>query len=392
LNRRTTGEFKPARRPPGAEVVLAARLADPDPAVAELTADRLAEAQILAPQRPLEFFHPLIGAAIREDIAQGARRVGRRRAATLVDGEGEGSLARVAAHLLVCGPAGDRWIVARLRDAALQAMDRGAPETAASYLRRALAEPPAAGERAPLLFLLGTAEWRAGEADAVPHLEQTLDLAREDPRVLIAACVLFALAYVTRDRAERAVEVLERALAAVGHRDTKLAVVERLGTIEPEPARDPRVALTIEAGVAVVGLMNERTAPAASRRAEALRGRLSTLTDPPVHLLVMLAYYAARTNRADDARELAERALACEPYPPPLDICPIRDRRANADRALRRGATSVRKPARSRPSSRRDEGDSFDPRVPGDSITRTRRARRRGGRRALGAGTRGGNP
>ena len=35
----------------------------------------------------------------------------------------------------------------------------------------------------------------------------------------------------------------------------------------------------------------------------------------------MLASYAARANRAAEARELAERALACEPYPPPLDIC-----------------------------------------------------------------------
>ena len=50
----------------GAEVVLAAQLAELDPVVGELTADRLAAAQILAPIRPLEFFHPLIGAAVRE--------------------------------------------------------------------------------------------------------------------------------------------------------------------------------------------------------------------------------------------------------------------------------------------------------------------------------------
>ena len=47
------------------------------------------------------------------------------------------------------------------------------------------------------------------------------------------------------------------------------------------------------------------------------------MADPPVHLLVMLAYYAARGNRAAEAQELAERALACEPYPPPLDICDV---------------------------------------------------------------------
>ena len=91
----------------GAEVVLVAQLAELDPVVAELTADRLAAAQILAPARPLEFFHPLISAAVREDIAPGARRVMHRRAAALLDGEAEASLARVAAHLLACGPAAD---------------------------------------------------------------------------------------------------------------------------------------------------------------------------------------------------------------------------------------------------------------------------------------------
>ena len=211
----------------------------------------------------------------------------------------------------------------RLRDATVEALDRGAPEIAASYVRRALAEPPATGERAALLFLLGTAEWRAGQPDAIAHLEQTLAAAGEDPRTLIAATVLLALAYYVTDRAERAVEVLERALAAVGDRKATLALTERLGTIEPEPLRDARLALTLESGIAVIGSTDERTAPAALRRAEGLRGRLRILADPPVYLLAMLAYRATRANRAAEAQELAERALACEPYPPPLDISEV---------------------------------------------------------------------
>ena len=307
----------------GAEVTLAARLADMDPVAAELTGDRLAAAQILAPVRPLEFFHPLIGAAVLEDIAPGARRVAHRRAAALLDGGGGGSLARVAAHLLACGPAGDMWAVERLRDAALEALDRGAPEIAASYVRRALSEPPAGSERAALLFLLGTAEWRAGQPDAIEHLEQALAKAGDDPRTLVSACSTLALAYIVCDRAERAVEVLEQALGAVGQSDTGLAVTGRFGTSEPEALRHAGLALTLEAAITVVGMMNDRTAPAALVRAEALHGRLNALADPPVYLLALLAYYAARTNRAAEARELAERALTCEPYPPPLDICPI---------------------------------------------------------------------
>ncbi len=307
----------------GAEVVLAAELADLDPVAAELTADRLAVAQILAAVRPLEFFHPLIGAAVLEDIAPGALRVAHRRAAELIDRTGDRSLALVAAHLLACGPAGDRWVVERLSDAARDALDRGAPEIAARYVRRALSEPPAAGERAALLFLLGTAGWRAGQSDAIAHLEQALAAADEDPRTFFAVCALLALAYNVTDRGERAVEVLKQALAAVGNRNATLGLTERLGTIEPEALRDARLDLTLEAGVTIVGLTDERTARAALRRAEGLRGRLRTLADPPIYLLVMLADYATRGNRAGEAQGLAERALACEPYPPPLDICTV---------------------------------------------------------------------
>ena len=311
----------------GAEVVIAARLAQLDPVVAELTADRLAAAQILAAMRPLEFFHPLFGAAVREDIAPGARRVAHRRAAALVDRDAEGSLAegslaRVAAHLLACGPAGDRWVCERLRDAAREALERGAPEVAASYARRAISEPPAAGERPALLLLLGTAEWRAGQPDAIAHLEEALAEAGEDLGTMNSACRLLALAYAVSDRAERAAGVLERALAVLVDTNAAVEVTERLGAVGPPLMDTAGRALGLESALAMVGMLDERTSPAALRRAEGLRSRLSTLADPPVYLLGMLAYNAARLNRAAEAQELAERALACEPYPPPFEICP----------------------------------------------------------------------
>jgi len=286
----------------GGEVAVAARLAEMDPVVAELTADRLAAAQILAPTRPLEFFHPLLGEAVTENIAPGARRVAHRRAAELLDQGNQGSLAQVAAHLVASGPTGDRWVIERLRAAALEALDRGAPEVAAGYLRRALSEPPAEGEAAPLLLLLGTSEWRAGQRDAIAHLEEALAAAREDLGTVIRASSALAGAYVVSDQAERSLEVLDRVRAAVSDTDAGLA-------------------LTAEAASALAGMANERTAPGALRHAEELRGRLNAVADPPVYLLVMLAQYAARSNRAAEAQELAERALACEPYPPPLDIC-----------------------------------------------------------------------
>ena len=308
---------------PDTEVVLAAQLAELDPVAAELTADRLAAAQILAPVRPLEFVHPLIGAAVREDIAPGALRVAHRRAAELLETEGATALGRIAAHLLESGPGRDRWVVNRLRQAALEALERGAPEIAAVYLRRALSEPPAADERGALLFLLGVAEARTGRPDAIAHLEQARAEAGQDSRTMIAASGALALPYAESDRAERAIEVLEQARAAVGDRKGTLPLTERLGTIEPDFCRHARFGLILEAGIVLVGLMNERTAPAALARGEELRARLDAIADPPVHLLATLAYYATRTNRAAEAQELAERSLACEPYPPPLDISAV---------------------------------------------------------------------
>ena len=286
----------------GSEVIHAAALAGLDREAAELTADRLAAAQILAPVRPLEFFHPLIGAAVLADIAPGARRLAHRHAAELLDRDGAGMATRVAAHLLACGPAGDGWVVERLRDAAGEALDRGAPEVAASYVRRALAEPAPDAERAGLLLMLGIAERRAGQAGAIAHLEQALAAAGDDVSTMVAASFALAPAYAESDRAERAVDVLQRALGAPG-------------------ARDPDLAVTLEAGIAIVGLMNERTAAIAGRRAEKLLARAAAITDPPAYVLVVLAYYAARTNRAVEAHELAERALRYEPYPPPREIC-----------------------------------------------------------------------
>jgi len=285
----------------GAEVALAARLAELDPAVAELVADRLAAVQILARSRPLRFFHPLIGAAVLEDIAPGARRVAHRRAAALLADQDDGAVARVAAHLLACGPAGDGWVVRRLGGAAREALDRGAPEIAARYVRRALAEPPREAERAALLLTLGMAEWRAGQPDAIAHLEQAVAAAGDDRRALVRACGRLARAYYVTDQSERAVDVLERAFEAVADTD------ERLG-------------LQLEAVIAVTGMTDERTASEAVRRATELRDRLRVLTDPPVNLLVLLAWHAAGVNnRADEAQEHAERALSCEPYPPPLE-------------------------------------------------------------------------
>ncbi|MGA2929242.1 MAG: AAA family ATPase [Solirubrobacteraceae bacterium] len=207
----------------GVEVMLAARLAGVDPVVAELAADRLAAAQIFAPARPLEFVHPLIGAAVREDIAPGARRVAHRRAAELLDGEGDGSLARVAAHLLACGPAGDQWVVEALRDAAREASANGAPASAATYLERALVETPPPASRAQLLLELGDAQLRAGLPGATERIRASLELS-SDPRRRAETCLALGRAFGTTGSWAAAREAFRRGLAELSDGDDDLSL------------------------------------------------------------------------------------------------------------------------------------------------------------------------
>ena len=130
-------------------------------------ADLLAAAGILEPGRPLTFVHPLVREGIYQELSSAERAHGHRRAAELL-AEQPGAAARVAQHLLASEPAGDRWAVERLVEAACTAGKQGCPDSEAVFLRRALAEPPAPGERSALLVDLGMAEASAGFTGSGP--------------------------------------------------------------------------------------------------------------------------------------------------------------------------------------------------------------------------------
>jgi DNA-binding CsgD family transcriptional regulator len=283
----------------GTEVAVAAQLARLAPQAAELASDRLTAAQIFASARPLEFFHPVIGEAVYADLAPGARRLAHRRAAAIADTGG--GLDRVAAHLLLTGPSGDPWVVERLNAAAQSALDRGAPDVAASYLRRALAEPPSPDRRFALMLRLGTAEWRAGHPDAIGHLQEALATAPDADTAADAAAAL-ALAYRVLDRSDMSIAVLQQAIARLEHADAWRA-------------------LTLESSSALAGVMDDRTAQAALKVVGRLSGRLGEFAEPPPYLLAVLANVAMRRQQPEEAQQLVDRALAGESYPPPLDAC-----------------------------------------------------------------------
>jgi hypothetical protein len=102
---------------------VAAALAGLDEKVASEAAGALARADVLRPQPPLAFVHPMIGAAVSDALAPLERSAGHARAARLLADAGADP-DRVAAHLLRSPPAGDALVVAALRDAARRARPR----------------------------------------------------------------------------------------------------------------------------------------------------------------------------------------------------------------------------------------------------------------------------
>jgi DNA-binding CsgD family transcriptional regulator len=164
----------------------AAELAGLPPAAAADNADALTGAGILDPGRPLRFVHPLLRTAVYADMAGGVKAAAHARAAALLEEHGA-EPERIAVHLLATDPGADPQVVALLESAALRALDRAAPESAAAYLRRALAEQPPKDVRLELLRLLLRAYSRAGDRVAFQQLfdAQAFEALFGEPQVLL---------------------------------------------------------------------------------------------------------------------------------------------------------------------------------------------------------------
>lgn len=140
----------------GATPAEAAALCELDQGSVRAAAVDLAATHVLLPESPLGFVHPLVAAAVYEDMAA-VRRADLHRQVAQLRANAEDP-EQVAVHLLRTEPSADPRVVEILRAAAGQATERGAPDAAMRFLRRALAEPPAEGTRAEVLLGLGMAE------------------------------------------------------------------------------------------------------------------------------------------------------------------------------------------------------------------------------------------
>lgn len=261
----------------GTEVQLpyAAALAGLGIDVAATVADRLAAVDILRPGRPLEFVHPIVRTAIHADLSPGELARGHQRAAILLVEQG-GDPERIAAHLLATDPGAVSATVERLRTAAQVALERGAPDSAARFLRRALAEPPEAAKRPEVEGALGIAELRAGRiGPAVRHLREAIAGERTGS-VRAAWGLALARAGVAMGDVMGAVEVLERAIEDARGGDPELAryLEAELAVAYMDPQAIQRVASRLERHADLRGdTSGERLLLAACTRALALRER-----------------------------------------------------------------------------------------------------------------------
>jgi DNA-binding CsgD family transcriptional regulator len=246
-------------------------------------ADALRAASVLASSAELTFAHPIVRAAADETIGSEQRALSHARAAELLAEEGAPP-DRLALHLLHAHPRGDARVVDTMRAAARVAATRGAPDTAATYLRRALHEPAPRASRGHVLLELGLAEMTA----------------RRDPRAIEDLCQAVALIQVRSERAAAALRA-GRVLGAGGQFREASAI---LGCV-PDPD------LRIDAELAANGLQLASETPAALIRLAHYRDA-DPPTGPGKHLMhVMLAH---RSLLAGDpcsiASDLLDRALA----------------------------------------------------------------------------------
>jgi DNA-binding CsgD family transcriptional regulator len=156
------------------ELPLAGRVSGLGAETARAAADDLVRADIFVDASRLGFVHPVVRAALYEDLAPGERQARHAAAAAALAREGA-SAERVTAHLLRTAPTADQQRVVTLRSAASDAVHRGALEAAVGYLRRALAESPAAQERGEILAELGRCEVATIQFEAAEeHLRAAL--------------------------------------------------------------------------------------------------------------------------------------------------------------------------------------------------------------------------
>jgi DNA-binding CsgD family transcriptional regulator len=275
-----------------AELHLVASVAGLDGVEAAGAADVLAAANILTPGRPLEFIHPIVREVIYAELPRHDRSRRHGDAARVLAQVGA-SPESVAAQLLEAEAEGDEWAVARLQDAARQALDAGAPSAAVEMLERALVEPPPAPRRSQVLFELGLAQARGTLAGTDRMREALATAADPHERAEIGLALGHTLGFAGRHT--DAVDVLAQAL------------------IEPHDDRELRLRLEAEMAGHCLHAAN-RLSLGFERLAEVDVGRPPS--QPAERLLQLMAAFALTASGRIEGSRARDIALgAAEEYP-----------------------------------------------------------------------------
>ena len=248
----------------------------------------LAGADVLARDGASRFTHPLVRRAVYDAIPEHERGVAHARAAVLLSEKGA-PIGRVAAQLVLAPPGGESAMVERLREAARHALAAGAADSARTYLRRALDEPPPAAARADVLAELAAAEALLGAPETVEHLREAI-AAVDEPARRAALRHSLARGLIWRSQERAAVAEIETARAEA-------------------PSDDAAFHRNLHADHLSAALRVPELHEAALARLVALEVHS---TDAGALMLLALKAYGAmlQGERLEEAVSLAERALA----------------------------------------------------------------------------------
>ncbi len=194
-----------------ADVRALALLAQLDEAAVAAAAAALVRADLVNPEPPIAFVHPLVREAIYHELPHAERERQHARAAELLRELGAPA-EQVAQQLLAVSPRGEQWTVELLREAARSAARKGAPDSAGTYLRRALAEPPTGELVTQTLFELGLTEALTDGPAAIEHLRAAYERFT-DPAARGQAAVVYARTQLFTGVPRAAGELAEAAAA-----------------------------------------------------------------------------------------------------------------------------------------------------------------------------------
>jgi len=293
-------------------------------------ADQLLRANILGPDRPLMFVHPLVASAVYGDLLPGERSVLHRRAADLLIAENE-SPARIAPHLMAIEPAADAGVVDMLVRSARLALTQGGTEIAIAQFRRALLEPPPLARRLEIVLPLAVAESLRNDAGAIEHFGEAIERIPD-----VRARLKLATA---------------RAASMSMNGDTTEAV-ESLRAFAADVADDPDLRLRQLAGINIAAAIGPTPPALMAANMVEFKAALPAGVDAPSEVLAIRAYVGGITGEAAaDVESLCVRAMSSidqnDPMLPlwfhlPVAALPMIGRDDASDAALDRGLTPAR--------------------------------------------------